>query len=264
MTDHLVATTSSHPDYHRYSLEQLERARRSIAVDRFPERTQLLDILIADRRHQKELASIDRPSAIEDAGASASALTNVRAEAHVRPLAHSPLRGNPLLRRGLGMVTVWGGLSGAITFLVFAVQAGDWLGVLFALAFVLLYGWSTWAGVLLMEDRPGAVHHNQMLWLFQVPVLMSPWLNFSYASGAIAAFWIQFSEFRLGFNLHLGSQGQLLVNTPAQGFALGVNFFAVLIIGLLVMLEDSADSLPHPETPAEPNAQENVIAETVS
>lgn len=43
-------TATKEPDYTRYSLEQLERARRSIDVERFPERTKILDILIADRK----------------------------------------------------------------------------------------------------------------------------------------------------------------------------------------------------------------------
>ncbi|MFZ5843835.1 MAG: hypothetical protein ACOY3E_13165 [Pseudomonadota bacterium] len=49
MTNHNTMP-SKEPDYTRYSLEQLERARRSIDVERFPERTRILDILIADRK----------------------------------------------------------------------------------------------------------------------------------------------------------------------------------------------------------------------
>lgn len=58
-------TASKEPDYTRYSLEQLERARRSIDVERFPERTKILDILIADRKLRAAEAPVPPQTAPE-------------------------------------------------------------------------------------------------------------------------------------------------------------------------------------------------------
>lgn len=43
---------SKQPDYLSYTLEQLERARRTIDVARFPERAALLDDMIAERKQR--------------------------------------------------------------------------------------------------------------------------------------------------------------------------------------------------------------------
>lgn len=63
-------TMSKEPDYVRYSLEQLERARRSIDVERFPERTKILDILIADRKHRQQEADAAAQSSSSPANTS--------------------------------------------------------------------------------------------------------------------------------------------------------------------------------------------------
>lgn len=51
----MTTPAKSGPDYTRYSLERLQEARRNIDTERFPERTHLLDVLIADRQLRGEV-----------------------------------------------------------------------------------------------------------------------------------------------------------------------------------------------------------------
>ena len=51
----MTTPNNSGPDYTRYSLERLQEARRNIDTERFPERTHLLDVLIADRQLRGEV-----------------------------------------------------------------------------------------------------------------------------------------------------------------------------------------------------------------
>lgn len=62
-------STSREPDYVRYTLEQLECARSTIDVERFPERTKLLDTLIADRRHWQRTSPAGASATATDGGA---------------------------------------------------------------------------------------------------------------------------------------------------------------------------------------------------
>lgn len=225
----------SGPDYSHYSLEQLQRARRSIDTERFPERTERLEQLIRERAARGDSE-------------------HVHAEPHVRPLAYSELRGSPWLRRVIAVVTIWGGATGAISLLVGIAQSTHLLTTLLSLALAGFYSWLCWAGVLLMEDRPGAVHHNQTLWGLQIPIFLSPWVSYLQANGAVAALWIQLNAFSFGFNLHLGTQTRLQFGTTESSISIGVNFFAVAIIGLLVALEDSRDALPAAPQNQLPNA----------
>ncbi len=60
-------TLSREPDYIHYTLEQLERARRSIDVERFPDRSHLLDVLIADRKLRQAESLQGQPNPQETA-----------------------------------------------------------------------------------------------------------------------------------------------------------------------------------------------------
>lgn len=235
MSDSVNPQTDVGPDYGKYSLEQLQRARRNIDAERFPERTLRLEDLISERIARGE-----------------NRMTQV--EPHVRPLAYSQLRGSAWLRRSLAVISIWGGFSGALSLLLGLTQITDLFSSIVTLVLVGFYGWLCWAGVLLMEDRPGAVHHNQMLWGLQIPILLSPWLSYVQANGAIAALWIQLKAFSFGFNLNLGTQSRLLFDTAETGITIGVNFFAIAMIGLLVALEDRSDAQPAAPTVVQPDA----------
>ncbi len=252
-----MAVPTTNPDYVNYSLEQLERARRSIDVERFPERTHLLDVLIADRMRRQSDQTQPLPSHATTTGEIPNKGIQPVTRAQMLPPVTLPRlspAGNLWLRRLLACLTIWGGIAGAMACLVALFSSSGFFGAIITGGLVVLFIWSVWGGVLLLEGQPNALHLNQLVWALQVPVLATPWLQYIFASGGYVPIWVRFDVFQFGVNFVLGSQAQLYFNSQSEPMTVGVNLFALAVIGLLVALEDSV----HADEPALSANQSNV------
>ena len=129
-------------------------------------------------------------------------------------------------RRALGILAIGGGVVG-VTACVTSLFNSTYL-VRWALyiVFASLYAWGVWCGVKLFESQPNALRYNRRFWLIQVPVLNSPLLAYSMASGFHLTLSLDLTPFNLGFNFLVGSTFNFSLFQWDQPLSFGVNVFA--------------------------------------
>ncbi len=232
------------PDYVRYSLDQLRTARRTIDSERFPERTSLLELLIADREHRESLAAA-APVAVVTPGRQADASEKLHALLQGFRRRNLSLTLTPALRRSLAILSIGGGFLGMISALMAGLSAGG-ITFLFTLPACAIYALGILSGVMLLEGHAQAVIRNQAYWALQVPVLFSPLLSYQVGGGLVLNLGLNVSFLDLWYGYQIGSTFALNILTP-QPTLLGVNAVAAIFTLLLMHVDE-------PATPASQSA----------
>jgi len=138
----------------------------------------------------------------------------------------------------LGLLGIGGAAWGLIA--IAAALSKGWPGVLSAVliaAMASVFVFGAYAGVLALRRSPGWLRKNTVFWALQVPVLASPLVSYSLASGALLAVWLQLHpHVRLGTNFFLGSTFtvNLFHNNP---IVVGVNLVAAAMVFYLVRVQ---------------------------
>jgi hypothetical protein len=137
----------------------------------------------------------------------------------------------PWQKRFLGILAIGGGFLGATATLseVSAQYQTIGGGIVLLFGFFALYAWGVWCGVLMLEDAPNALSSNRWFWATQIPIFISPFLGYAFASGFFLNVWLRLPDFNLGFNFLLGSKFEYHFMQSDQPWVLGLNVFALAI-----------------------------------
>jgi hypothetical protein len=142
----------------------------------------------------------------------------------------------------LGIVGIGGAAVGLIALVsgLVAIRAVPSLGTLAVLALgVALYAFSAYCGAIALQKRHGWLRMNFALWAIQIPVITSPVLSYTFATGALAFLWVRPSPLGAGFNFFLGSNFAINLFTPGVSM-FGLNALALGVALYLRRLERSA------------------------
>jgi hypothetical protein len=131
----------------------------------------------------------------------------------------------------------WGLLALAMTVGKLKLSLGTLCVLALAAALFLFAGY---CGVRALQRAPGWLRLNQVLWSFQVPLLVSPAVSYAFASGGFFTIWLQLHpQVKLGWNGFLGSSYSINLFTPGP-VILGVNLLAVALAYYLARLQRAA------------------------
>ena len=159
-------------------------------------------------------------------------------ESRISPEQEAALRVPGFVLVALGVLGIGGAAWGlfAIAFYL----AGGWPSVLSIILIgvvAAVYVFGAYAGVLALRRTPGWLRKNIVFWVFQVPLLSSPIISYSLASGGLFTVWLQFLPyFRVGANFFLGST--FTVNLFSKGpVVLGANLLALGVVLYLLRVQ---------------------------
>jgi len=113
-----------------------------------------------------------------------------------------------------------------------------WLVAVPVAILVGLFVLAVWVGSLLWRQSPRAWIWATVLYALQVPVVTTPPISFDYFTGfALTLMKLDVSGWHLNtaWEFHVGAGGNLLLNNPAANVGLGVNLFALVAAGYLLM-----------------------------
>ena len=142
-----------------------------------------------------------------------------------------------MLRRGVALVEIIGGILGVVTALGYLSNSAG-IGVIICLLFVGLYGYSIVAGYWLWQNFAKGYRASVLLQLLQVPVLVSPLFTYEFVSGLMLRFLVGTGGFDTSFNF--GSQFTFLLMPQDAGFSIGVNCVPVVVYYLLRRISPTA------------------------
>ena len=136
------------------------------------------------------------------------------------------------LRWILITLTIGGGYAGLVYGVeaMFQQKAGEPINLLLCAAIIVVYGFIIVSGLLFAEN-PGNRFPLVLAWVLQIPWFSSSVLTYGFAAGARLS--VVFRESSLICGWRFGSDFQLMLfqNNP---IGIGVNFFAILIVIILV------------------------------
>ena len=136
-------------------------------------------------------------------------------------------------RRILGVLALGGSFLGLALGLMLLPQQGPLLAKVFVILFLALYCWGIWCGVMMLEASESAVRSNLWFWAVQIPLLQSPYFGYAFASGALTTVTFQPATAKFDFLLWLGSKFEYSLLQSDKPFVLGINLFALVIVGWL-------------------------------
>jgi len=137
-------------------------------------------------------------------------------------------------RRVLGVLALGGSFLGLVLGITLLVSQHSPLVVVFEIPFLALYVWGIWCGLRMLEQPETALKMNVWFWATQVPYLTSPIAGYYFASGSMLYVTYQPSTSSVGMFYRFGSQFQYSLFQADKPFVLGVNIFALVIVGWLV------------------------------
>jgi uncharacterized membrane protein len=91
--------------------------------------------------------------------------------------------------------------------------------------FNLIYGWGIWTGVDLWRGKNQALLWARILFAMQILAITVPGFTYEFHTGFIIQVLFRGAEIHFGFNL--GSSFAFYISQSIEGFALGINVFAV-------------------------------------
>jgi len=153
----------------------------------------------------------------------------------------------PWQRRSIGILTLLGGILGAVMATGILLARGNVLEVLICVAFIAYYLWGIWCGVNLLRNSSGAVRSAVRHWACQVPTFGSPLIGYFLASGFHLTVWLNFSDLKFGVNFLLGSTFTYSFMEPGKPWYLGVNLFAAAMVWWLASVKRKAAAVEAPE-----------------
>jgi hypothetical protein len=141
----------------------------------------------------------------------------------------------------LGLVGIAGAAWGLMGLSI--VLAKGWPGVLnmlFAAVAASLFIFGAYAGVLALRRAHGWLRTTTVFWALQIPVLSSPVVSYSLASGGFVSVWLQlYPSLLLGNNFSLGSTWMVSVFGKAP-FVVGANLVAVAKVLYLTRVQSES------------------------
>jgi hypothetical protein len=139
----------------------------------------------------------------------------------------------------IGLVGIAGAAWGLLALSALVFQSGISISKLVIGAlFGALYVFSGYSGVLALRRSRGWLHFNVLSWLLQVPILSSPLITYTFASGGLAIAWLQiYPPIHVGINFFLGSTFKFNLLERSDPFTLGVNLAALAITVFLIRIQ---------------------------
>lgn len=138
----------------------------------------------------------------------------------------------------LGLLGIGGSAWGLLA--IASLLSAGWPGLLSvilvgAVAAVFIFG--AYAGVLALRGAPGWLRKNIVFWALQIPLISSPVISYSLASGGFLTVWLQvLPSFRVGTNVFFGSA--FTVNLFSKGpIVLGANVLALGVVLYLLRVQ---------------------------
>jgi hypothetical protein len=140
------------------------------------------------------------------------------------------------LSTALGILGLAGAAWGSLAIVWnLAASAFSLSAAIISTIFAVLFLFGGYAGVLAIKRSRGWLHYTTLFCLIQVPVLSSPLLSYTFASGGLIIGWVQiYPPVHIGTNLFLGSTFTFNLFSSTEPIRLGVNFVALAITVLLV------------------------------
>lgn len=92
-------------------------------------------------------------------------------------------------------------------------------------AFNLIYGWSIWTGVDLWRGKSQALLWARILFAMQILAITVPGFRYEFNTGLMLQ--VLYRSARIHFGFKLGSSFAFYISQSIEGFALGINVFAV-------------------------------------
>jgi hypothetical protein len=132
-------------------------------------------------------------------------------------------------RRALGILTLGGSACGVAVALALLFSRQNPIEWILCIAFMAIYAWGIWCGMLLLEAREGAERSAFKYWLVQVPTFSSPFLGYFLSSGFHTTVGLQLAPAKLNGNFLVGSSFNYSLMQADQPWSLGVNVFAALV-----------------------------------
>lgn len=106
--------------------------------------------------------------------------------------------------------------------------------------FILIYGWAVWSGVDLWRGKSQALLWARILFAMQIFTITVPGFTYEFHTGFIIQVLFRSAQIHFGFNL--GSSFAFYISQSIEGFALGINVFAV---GMFVYLMGAGHPKPN-------------------
>ena len=106
--------------------------------------------------------------------------------------------------------------------------------------FNLIYGWGIWTGVDLWRGKSQALLWARILFALQILAITVPGFTYEFHTGFIIQVLLRGAQIHFGFNL--GSSFAFYISQSIEGFALGINVFAV---GVFVYLMGAGRPKPN-------------------
>ena len=142
--------------------------------------------------------------------------------------------------RLLSLMLALGGIAGISICLwtygrIFA-QSGMKLSPTTALfgVFIVVFGWSTWIGVEMWQDRPQAYKWAKILFLLQIPTISLPGFAYQLYTGLMLTLAFNRDNDKIGLDFQLASSIDFRIGHDVENLILGVNLVAIAALVYLM------------------------------